>query len=333
MKNAEKKEYQSHEIKTKDDWNICLYRYEGKNKKRHPVFLVHGLASNRYNFDFPGKGKSFAQYLWKEGWDVWMIELRGSGNSRKKESWAWLKQKWNVDHYIQQDLPCAVNYILKTCGKKKLHWIGHSLGGLLVYPYITTQSSKIFQSITTIGSPINAETPPSYFKWTAKLDPLLKLIPFLPYRGLAKLMEKFSHRLHNMKEPLLFVKENMDAETLKICCDIAVDDVSSGVIQQLHRWIKKNNLKSFDESVDYTIDLKKLHTPLLMVTGNQDPFTPQSLVKKSFDEIASTQKKWMVFGQHEGHKSDYGHLDLIIGKNAPREVFPEILKWIGKHDA
>lgn len=323
--------YQVHEITTQDGWKICLYRYEGKNKNRNPVLLIHGLASNRYNFDFPGEGKSFAQYLSKQGWDAWVIELRGSGNSQKKQSWAWLRQKWNVDHYILEDIPAAIEYILKTSRKKKLHWVGHSLGGLLVYPYLKTQSPRRLQSITTIGSPMTAEKPPAYFKWTSKFDPLFNLIPYLPYRGVAKLAEKFSKQIYKMSDPVLFAKENMEQHTLKLGCEVAVDDVSAGVIQQIHRWFKKNHFKSFNESVDYAIDLKKLRVPILIITGNQDPFTPHEVVKSSFAEIAS-QKKWVVFGKKEGHKTNYGHLDLILGKNAPQEVFPEILSWLKTHD-
>ncbi len=325
--------YKTHEIFTQDAWKIFLYQYENKNKKRHPVLLVHGLASNRYNFDFPEKEKSFAQYLWKKGWDVWVIELRGAGKSTKPKALQWLTKKWTFDHYVAQDLPAAVDYILQQSGQKKLHWVGHSMGGLLVYPFIKTQSAHIFQSITTVGSPMTSEIKPAYFKWTSKLDPLFKLIPFLPYRSMAKIVHRYADSIHQLKEPLLFAKENMDPETLKLGSQVAVDDVSAGVILQIHNWMRKNHFKSFDESVDYTLDLKKLEIPIFIITGNQDPFTPASLIKGAFEEIAASKKKWIVFGKKEGYRSNYGHLDLIIGKNAPKEVFPAILDWIETHDS
>ncbi|MFO1520190.1 MAG: hypothetical protein U1F57_11120 [bacterium] len=39
-----------------------------------------------------------------------------------------------------------------------------------------------------------------------------------------------------------------------------------------------------------------------------------------------------MFGRKHGHRTDYGHVDLIIGNHAPREVFPKIAEWLEENE-
>jgi hypothetical protein len=39
-----------------------------------------------------------------------------------------------------------------------------------------------------------------------------------------------------------------------------------------------------------------------------------------------------VFGPEHGHADHYGHFDLLVGRNAVREVFPHIDRWLDEHD-
>jgi pimeloyl-ACP methyl ester carboxylesterase len=317
---------------TDDGWKIALHRYPRNSQERRPVLLVHGLASNRHNFDFPIPEKSFAQYLWKKGWDTWIIELRGAGKSSPPKGWQWLTKNWNVDHHVFHDLPTAVNFILKKTGHSKLHWIGHSLGGVLVYPFIKTQSASSIKSMVTVAAPMTIGISPSYWKWTSKIDPLLKIIPFMPYRTLAQLIKLKPEWARQAGTLNLFSKENMDAETLKLGAQFAVDHVSSGVVRQVHDWIRNRNFTSSDGKIDYTVEPENMKLPLLMLTGIHDPFTPIEEVRKVFDKIGSKKKRWIVFGKAHGFISDYGHIDLIIGTHAAQEVFPIISDWLEEND-
>ena len=46
----------------------------------HPVFLVHGAIENGRIF-YSDNGKGFAPYLQKQGFDVYVLDLRGRGKS------------------------------------------------------------------------------------------------------------------------------------------------------------------------------------------------------------------------------------------------------------
>jgi hypothetical protein len=38
-----------------------------------------------------------------------------------------------------------------------------------------------------------------------------------------------------------------------------------------------------------------------------------------------------VFGKAFGQRQDYGHVDLIVGKEAFAEVWPDVLAWLEGH--
>lgn len=322
----------THIISTEDGWKIALHRYPRPRSQRSPVLLVHGLASNRHNMDFPEKEKSLAQYLWKKGWDTWIVELRGAGKSAKPKPWQWLNQRWNFDHYVLQDLPAAVRFILQSSKRPRLHWVGHSMGGFLVYPFVKTQSADLIHSVLTVGSPMGTDVKPGYFKWTHHIDPVFKVIPFIPYRAAAKLVGAYAEWAFKSDKSILFVRENMSLQTLKLGTKVAIDDVSAGVIVQIHQWLREKSFKSWDGKINYTIDLKKFKLPLLILTGNRDPFTPFGIIRKTFQKIGSAKKRWIMFGRKHGHRTDYGHVDLIIGNHAPREVFPKIAEWLEENE-
>ncbi|KAJ1489593.1 hypothetical protein T484DRAFT_3470631 [Baffinella frigidus] len=44
--------------------------------RKHSVVLCHGLASNRFTFDLQAD-VSVVDYLAEQGWDTWLVELRG----------------------------------------------------------------------------------------------------------------------------------------------------------------------------------------------------------------------------------------------------------------
>jgi pimeloyl-ACP methyl ester carboxylesterase len=317
---------------TNDRWKIALHRYSQNIKGRSPVLLVHGFASNRHDLDFPEEEKSLAKYLWEKGWDVWLIELRGAGESRKPTGWQRLTTNWNIDHYALHDLPTAVKFILEKSNRPQLHWVGHSLGGLLVYPFVKMQSDIQIKSVVTAGTPITMGIKPGYWKWTSYLDPLFRVLPVMPYRMMAKFIERNPQWLYDSEDHALFAKENMDPETIRLGAQVAIDDVSSGVIRQVHNWMRHRHFKSYDGKVDYAIDPKKFNLPLLVLTGATDPFTPHKDVRRMFQKIGSKKKEWIIFGKEHGFNADYGHVDLIIGKHAPREVYPIISEWLEETD-
>lgn len=316
-------------VTTQDGWKIALHRHRG-TKRRFPVLLVHGLASNYRNMDFPVKDLSVARYLAKQGYDCWIVDLRGSGLSKKNFFRAY---KWYFDDFVFQDLPAAVEKVLEVTGAPKLHWIGHSLGGLLAYPFAQCFPRKnILKSLTTIAAPVTTASRPGYFKHTYRIDSLLRFIPVVPYRTLSKVAKIFANYVLGRDDHYLFAKENMTREIFTQILTHAVESVPSSLILQIHSWLRHNHFVSKDGKINFMGNLEEITCPILMIAGSVDSFTTMADIRLAFRKIPNAKKELLIFGKDRGHQTEYGHVDLILGKNAPKEVYPHILRWLEEHD-
>lgn len=318
-----------HYARTQDGWKIALHHHPGK-RSRHPVLLVHGLASNYRNMDFPIKDLSLAHHLSKKGFDCWIVDLRGSGLSKKG---TFQPYKWYFDDFVFQDLPAAVDTLTTLTGAKKFHWVGHSLGGLLAFPFAHNYHRRnVFQSLITVATPVTTASRPGYFKITHRFDRIIKLFPRLPYKTLSKMATRFVDLVLGLEDNALFSRENMTREILITIMEHAVESVPTSLILQIHDWLNHQYFASKDKKIDFMKSLEELSMPILMIAGSVDSFTPLADIRLAFRRLRSAKKTLMVFGKSRGHEHDYGHIDLLLGKNAPKEVYPEIVRWLEEHD-
>jgi hypothetical protein len=54
------------------------------------------------------------------------------------------------------------------------------------------------------------------------------------------------------------------------------------------------------------------------------------VVRASF-EAWGGPRTYVEFGREGGHSADYGHTDLLVGRNAQAEVFPVVSSWLAGH--
>ena len=315
-------------VSTPDQWKLALYHYPNRSSKKHPVLLVHGLGTNRFDVDFPMRHLSLARYLHNHGYDTWVVELRGAGKSHKKG----IFPNWDFDDYITQDLPALVAHIQKVTRKKSLHWVGHSLGGTLIYAALETMGQSVCASAATLGSAMSATTKHGLIKLLLKVDPIVARLPHVPLKNLARIGVPLSRWIAPIEDNFFYVIDNLDMETITTALRIAVENVSTPLFLQLHDWYKNNHFRSRDGSFSYRDNLKKIKSPLLVCAGSMDGLTAYPDVHFAYRMIGSQDKKFRVFGREHGCRTEYGHLDLILGKNAPREVFPAVAEWFDRHD-
>ncbi len=325
-----------HFLETPDGWRLAAYRYPRKTQ-RAPIILIHGLGTNRYDVDFPEERISLAKYLYRRGFDVWVLELRGAGKSQPlspiKRLTNLVRPTWTFDDHVFVDIPTFVQHIKEATGHKSFHWIGHSLGGSLIYAVVQTMGNKVCRSGTVIASAMNAHAKPGFAQLLIKIeDRLLRWVPLIPGKYLSTLTFPIVSIVAPILDNFYYCLDNMDKKTLRIASRIAVENISVPLFLQMHRWYKDNHFDSLDRRFSYHHSLQSIKSPWLVLAGSVDGLTPLPDVYYGYDQIKSRKKKFIVFGKEFGHKSDYGHLDLVLGKKAPLEVYPEILGWIKEHD-
>lgn len=119
--------------RTADGATLCFKHYH--NPLGTPVILQHGLAQNLYAWDLPVEGQSLAVYLAERGYDVWVPSLRGSGKGYYRSGDGEELWDWSVDDYIIFDVPAILHKVRESTGKKPF-WVGHSMGGMIIYGYL-----------------------------------------------------------------------------------------------------------------------------------------------------------------------------------------------------
>jgi pimeloyl-ACP methyl ester carboxylesterase len=325
-----------HFIETRDGWRLAAYRYQRKTR-RTPIILIHGMGSNRYNVDFPDQRISLAKYLYRKGFDVWVLELRGAGKSQPssmlKRIQRLIRPSWTFDDHVFIDIPTFVDHIQKETGQKSFHWIGHSLGGSVIFAAVSSMGNKICQSAVTIASAMNSHTKPGFAQILVKIeDSILRCVPLIPGKYLSSITFPAIGLFAPLFDNLYYCLDNIDKKTLRTVGRIAVENISIPLFLQMHRWYQENHFDTLDRSFSYHKSLQSIKAPWLVLAGSADGMTQLPDVFYGYDQIRSKKKKFIIFGKEFGYKSDYGHLDLVLGKNAPEEVYPQVLNWVKSHD-
>lgn len=341
--------------KTSDGWTLSVNRYALKDspvKKKGAVILCHGFNINNSFWDL-SKKCSLARYLASDGYDVWVPSLRGSGLSSKpiladmrgmlkldivnvpqvlmKAPLDLTKFDWTIDDHIHQDVPAIIDLVIKESGFDKVYWIGHSMGGIIMFGYLEVENhdrDKI-AGFVPIGSMMIITQPLSTgLKMIANQKPLLTASLLINTTAASQFRNITLGTVKSPIEELLMDSKNMETDVMYKFFHTAIDDTSPGVVAQFSDSIKTGKMVSSDNNYNYTANLRLVNTPVLILGGNKDGFISEEGLQKTYAMVGSEDKKVVIFSKADGYSADYGHCDLILGKDSEKEVYPVILNWL-----
>jgi len=131
---------EKHEFVTPDGVTLRAKRYA--NPGGTPVVFFHGFNGNGFEFDLPREGFNMAVYLARRGYDVWIPSFRGCG----VEPYYCDVGDWShsIDTLAILDAPTLIDGVTSLTGRKPF-WIGHSMGGMVLYMYL--------QGVRFVGDP------------------------------------------------------------------------------------------------------------------------------------------------------------------------------------
>ncbi len=314
------------EVRCADGWRLALHYRPAVHKRfEEPVLLCHGLAANRYTFDFEPP-YSVAHALSEAGFDCYTLELRGTGYS----AWPPLGRPWwlySVDDHIRQDAPAAVQRVLELSGARRLYWVGHSLGGLIGYGAAQGPVASQLAGLVTLGSPVffpfdrvvrAAVTLGAVAAWPFGLRQRLMSLTLAPFLG--RLTLPLSDVIVNPQHIAPKVQRKVYARM--------ISTMGSRVLSQFRDWIENDVFRSLDRSLDYRAGIARLQVPLLVVGGTMDRLATTASVQKQFALAGSEDKTLLLFGRERGDKQDYGHGDLLFGTDVAEEIHPVLVRWL-----
>ncbi len=310
---------------SEDGWKLAIHYWRGVGARHStPLVMLHGLGSNRLNLHLTER-YSVALAMAERGFDVYLPELRGAGLSRFAEGEAAQSREWGFADYALRDVPAVIEKVCELSNASGVHALGHSMGGMLLYAYATTCPARL-RSVCTVGSPLIGCLPLRFFEKNI-LELAAKVVSekgprTIPIKTLAGAAGYLGPLGNKFIDGVLVNGDNIDPEmSLKLIHD-ATDNIPSRLVTEIHAHMTGKA----GEANPYLYEerLERIDVPVFAIAGADDKVAVPESVHQGVSRIRSRDVRFREFGRRSGDKVDYGHLDLLIGLHAPREVYPVI---------
>jgi pimeloyl-ACP methyl ester carboxylesterase len=316
---------ETHTVVTEDSWPIRLYRRTPASGSGEPVFLPHALGANHLNYEVP-VGHSLVDALVEAGYDCWTMDYRGDRSCPPPKGMS--RRNVHVDDYLTKDIPAALQHIHETTGYDQVHWIGHSMGGMLLYAYEALFGREQIASAVTFGSPIG-------FKDTRIKNAYLVAVlaaycpPLLSagIRGGSPFARFVKPQVPGLPINWDNMHEGVDTQAHYNMLEVP----PGGVSFDMNHWAMSKDWKMLNGDLDVAAKLRKSQLPLLAFFSKLDPFVNLADAQDFMDNLPTDDKAMVVLSKEEGCDADYNHCDIPFSTNADIEVFPHVTEWIQEH--
>ncbi len=291
----------SYFIPLKDGNQLHLQRFY-QHANGTPVFLLHGAIENGRIFYSKNK-KGLAPYLAKQGFDVYVGDLRGRGQSRPAIN---RSAQYGQTEAITEDIPAFINKIIELRGDIKQHWIAHSWGGVLLSSYYARfpQHRHLVSSMVYFASKRRL----SVFNWQRffYIDVIWQFV--------CPILAAFFGYLPAKK------------------LSMGSDDEPRKSLMASISWI---NSKTWidDDGFNYGNAIQQIELPpIRYLTGINDkclghPHDVRAFMYESGDKNA----KFSLLAKKEGNLHDYDHINIMTSPDGEKDHFPMVLEWLRMH--
>ncbi|MFP6683789.1 MAG: alpha/beta fold hydrolase [Polyangiaceae bacterium] len=308
---------------TSDGWSLHLRRtrlpgcFDPTTK---PLLIVPGYGMNTFIFSFHPRNTSMERCLAEAGFEVWSVNLRGQGPSRRDDKNA---PEPSLDRYATIDVPTAVNHVLDATAteSRTLSLIGCSLGGTIALGYLALQKPKTVTEFVAMGAPL---------RWN-DVHPLLKIAFASPtiagklrlsgtrelVKGAMPLLRRIPSLLSLYMNPSTIDMDRMDemAQT--------VEDPHPAINREIAEWIAARDLVI--RGVNLTKAAEQMAIPLLNVIARQDGIVPESTARSLDEAWGGGDIEVLAVG--DKHRA-FAHANLFVANDAPLLVFEPLIQWL-----
>ncbi len=320
------KEAELHRARTDDGWEISLTRYRAVGEvKGPPIVLCHGISANERNMDLD-EHHSMARWFAAHGREAWTMSLRGTGKSDGIGPGR--PGPIHFDDYWRHDLPAVIEFVKRTTGAPAIDYAGHSMGGMVLYAYLS-QGGPGIHAAATLGSPTRLDWGTAVEGLLTSLGPKLITPQWqIPSQFGAGLAAPFQNVVDDGPFQRLFYNpQSTDPEAWRRLMVYGTADVSGGTALQLVALMQNGRFTSADGALDLRADMAKITTPIIVVAGRLDRIALAPAVKDGYRALGGP-KEWLLITRANGALGEYGHMDLVIGERAGDEVWSKILDYL-----
>lgn len=294
-------------------WMVRKHRTNGPTKAA--IILVHGFAQNRYSWH--NSVRSMSAWLAQQGYDVYNLELRGHGRSRTEGQMV----TGGFQDYID-DLITTANALPPA------YWIGHSLGGAVIYGAAATMRPLRCLGVIGMGGVFHFASNNIAMKTLCSVTRRVSSFPLIQQASLkTKLSGSFFNRLFTFTNNIGYIlpvsgwwPDTVEEELVHERLQQGFDWLSVPIWKEMC-FIAKNQRFIYEE------EWMKTDIPVLVLLGDKDHFLWPRDGAPAYHLSPSKHRKMVVFDNFH-HQHHWGHLDIVLGKDAPEYVWPTISDWM-----
>ena len=301
-----------------DGWRSPLFQLDARpGTPGEPVVLAHGLGTNRHALDF-ARELSLARALSDAGFTVFLLEHRADRSASPPLG---ATRAFDFDDIATRDVPAALEVIRARTGFPRAHWVGHGLGGQLLYAWLAHGRGDEIAAATTLCAPVLFPRDPGL----RALERLRFLLPAglrVPTRAAAVLLSPTAAPGGSFLEQL--GAHDIAGDVARGLLLHGTEDLHLGLIRQLWLWHARGALTDRSGRLEYIEALAGLGTPLQVITSGSDTHCLPEQALPVLDHLAGPQAT-------VGLDAGWGHLDPLLSPRAATEVFPQVTAWLDSH--
>jgi oxygen-independent coproporphyrinogen-3 oxidase len=275
----------AHRVTAGDGVELALARYVTQVTHRVPVLLTHGTFSNGTLCS------RLAAYLAQQGFDCWVLDLRGHGESQRDGFTP------DFEAFGLFDTPAAIGAVRRYSACPEIFLVGHSAGGLAFLMHLARRPEarrEVVGVITLASQATGAYT--TWQGWAAG---------------------------HGVQ-----VGTAVLGYSAGRAWRLGPEDERKGVFDAWFRWNRTQRWTGAD-GFDYMAALGQVTVPVWCFAGAGDrAIAPAEGCRRVYEAIGSPGKRWTVCGRAEGFSEDFNHARIIASRAAQREIWPRIKDWL-----
>jgi cholesterol oxidase len=323
-----------HHFLTDDNVELRLTRYKGGAKG--PVLLSPGYGTSALAFLIDTVDTNLPEYLYANGYDVWVFDYRASPALPSARS------QFTLDDVATRDYPAAVAHMRTITGAPDVQIVAHCVGSL------TFLMSMLSGKLSGIRSAVCSQV--GFYPTTSPENELkagFDIAGFLKDIGIDTVTTDFdpSNWGDIMADAILKLNLSGPPCNSAVCRRIWTiygevyghDELNEATHEAIHEMFGIGDIATFEhlltiiragKVVDaggndvYLPNIQRLAIPLTFLQAmNNHLFVPEG-TRRSFELLCA---KNGADGYQLIQVPNYRHMDCFIGKNAAQDIFPLIL--------
>ena len=319
-----------------DGFPCNLQRLNGNaGSSKGPVLLVHGAGVRGNIFNAPND-QNLIKVLGDAGYDVWLENWRASIECKKNE--------WDLDIVADNDHPAAVKEVCRITGAKSIKAIIHCQGstsfmisavkGLVpqvdtiisnavsLHPVVPSFSKFKLNYVLPLVKPLTHYLNPQWGNTAPDLtSKAFKTIVKLTHHEDDTMVGKFVSFVYGAGHPALWELDNL-TEATKQWIRNEFGNVPVSFFEHIRKCVAKGVLVSKDGKINYGGSAPKTDARFVFMSGKLNKCFRSQSQENSYNYFNALKP-----GFHKLYEYDtYSHLDIFLGKNSDKQIFPSIIR-------